>query len=123
MLRRITVPLAVAALALAAAAGGRARPTAVHKLVGEVGPGYKIEVTTPADKDVKTTKAGTYVIHVEDKSTAHNFHLIGPGVNKSTAVGFKGEKNWTVKLKPGTYRYQCDPHASFGMKGTFRVTR
>jgi plastocyanin len=123
MLRRIAVPLAVAALALAAAAGGSARTTAVHKLVGEVGPGYKIEVTTPADKDVKTTKAGTYVIHVEDKSTAHNFHLIGPGVNKSTAVGFMGEKNWTVKLKPGTYRYQCDAHASLGMKGTFRVTR
>jgi plastocyanin len=28
-----------------------------------------------------------------------------------------------VKLKPGKYTYQCDPHASAGMKGTFRVTR
>jgi plastocyanin len=27
----------------------------------------------------------------------------------------------TVKLKRGTYRYVCDPHASF-MKGSFRVS-
>ena len=27
---------------------------------------------------------------------------------------------WTVKLKKGTYKFQCDPHASF-MKGTFKV--
>jgi plastocyanin len=123
MLRRLFVPLVILALALAAAAVGNARTTAAHKLVGEVGPGYKIEVTTSADKDVKTTKAGKYTIHIEDKSTAHNFHLMGPGVNKKTAVAFKGETNWTVTLKPGTYTYQCDPHASFGMKGSFRVTR
>jgi plastocyanin len=123
MLRRIFVPLVILALALAAAAVGNARTTAAHKLIGEVGPSYKIEVTTTADKDVKTTKAGKYTIHIEDKSTAHNFHLMGPGVNKKTAVGFKGDTNWTVTLKPGKYTYQCDPHASFGMKGSFRVTR
>src|SRR5205814_2306129 len=83
------LPLAIAGTALAAAAGGNAGTNATHKLVGEVGPGYKIEVTTPADKDVKTTKAGTYVIHVEDRSTAHNFHLTGPGLNKSTSVVFE----------------------------------
>jgi plastocyanin len=37
-------------------------------------------------------------------------------------VGFKGETTWTVKLRPGRYTYQCDPHASGGMKGRFRVT-
>ena len=26
-------------------------------------------------------------------------------------------------LKPGTYTYQCDPHAGAGMKGTFKVTK
>jgi hypothetical protein len=25
-------------------------------------------------------------------------------------------------LKKGTYTYQCDPHASRGMKGTFKVS-
>ena len=124
MLRRLLIPLALVGAALVAAAGGNARTAVVkHKLVGEVGPGFKIEVTTTSDRDVKTTKAGVYTFHIEDKSTSHNFHLMGPGVNKSTAVGFQGEKNWTVTLKPGTYRYQCDPHASFGMKGSFRVTR
>jgi len=123
VLRRLLVPLTLLALALSAAAVANARTTAVHKLVGEVGPGYKIEVTTTSDKDVKTTKAGTYKITVEDKASIHNFHLIGPGVNKSTGIGFVGEKTWTVTLKPGKYSYECDPHASLGMKGSFRVTR
>jgi plastocyanin len=90
-------------------------------LTGEVGPGFTIEVTK-GDKDVKTLKAGTYRIKVEDKSTIHNFHLMGPGLNKKTAVSFKGEATWTIKLKPGRYTYQCDPHAASGMKGHFRVT-
>ena len=92
------------------------------RLTGEVGPGFTIEVTK-GDKDVKTLKAGTYRIKVEDKSTIHNFHLIGPGVNKKTAVAFMGDQTWTIKLKPGRYTYQCDPHAASGMKGSFRVTR
>jgi len=123
MLRRLLVPLALVAVALAAAAGGGARTNVTHKLIGEVGPGFTIEVTTPADKDVKTTKAGTYTIVVEDKASIHDFHLIGPGVNKKTGVSFVGKKTWTVTLKPGKYTYQCDPHATQGMKGTFRVTR
>src|SRR5690242_16935416 len=92
------------------------------KLTGEVGPGFSIEVSK-AGKDVKTLKAGTYKIKVEDKSSIHNFHLKGPGVNKLTGVGFTGETTWTVKLKPGKYTYQCDPHASSGMRDTFRVTK
>jgi plastocyanin len=92
------------------------------KLEGVVGPGYKIEVERN-DKDVKTLKAGTYKIKVEDKAAIHNFHLIGPGVNKKTGVSFVGDRTWTIKLKPGRYTYQCDPHAASGMKGHFRVTR
>jgi plastocyanin len=89
---------------------------------GEVGPGFKIEVEK-GDNDLKKTKAGMYRIHVEDKSSIHNFHLIGPGVNKKTSVSFKGETNWTIRLKPGRYTYQCDPHAASGMKGHFTVTK
>ena len=91
-------------------------------LKGEVGPGFSIEVKK-AGKDLKTVKAGTYKIKVEDKSSIHNFHLIGPGINKKTGVGFKGETTWTIKLKPGKYTYQCDPHAFSGMKGSFKVTK
>jgi plastocyanin len=114
------------ALILVAAAAVAIPTTASAKtpgLVGEVGPGFTIEVMTAGDKDVKTLKAGTYRITVEDKSSSHNFHLTGPGVNKSTTVAFSGKQTWTVKLTKGTYRYQCDPHASLGMKGSFRVTR
>ena len=92
------------------------------RLTGEVGPGFTIEVSK-AGKDVKTLKAGTYKIKVEDKASIHNFHLIGPGVNRKTGVSFKGETTWTVKLKAGRYTYQCDPHAASGMRGHFKVTR
>lgn len=90
-------------------------------LVGEVGPGFSIEVQKNG-KDLKTIKAGIYRIKIEDKSTIHNFHLIGPGLNKKTGVAFKGETTWRIRLKPGRYTYQCDPHALRGMKDHFRVT-
>jgi hypothetical protein len=92
------------------------------KLSGTVGPGFTITLKKGTTK-VKTLKAGTYTIKVQDKSGAHNFHLVGPGVNKKTGVGATGTQTWTVKLKAGKYTYQCDPHALSGMKATFRVTR
>ena len=91
-------------------------------LDGEVGPGFDIEVKQNG-KDAETVKAGTYTLKVEDKADIHDFHLIGPGVDKVvTDVPFKGEKTVTVTLQKGTYTYQCDPHAAGGMKGTFTVT-
>jgi plastocyanin len=121
-MRRLLVPVAVIALTLASAAGALAGNRASQKLVGTVGPGFKIEVETAGGKDVKTLPAGTYTIKVSDKATIHNFHLKGPGLNKSTTVPFQGTQTWTVTFKKGTYTYQCDPHASAGMKGTFKVT-
>jgi plastocyanin len=98
--------------------GGSASGT----LEGETGPGFEIEVKQNGE-DAESVKAGTYTLKVEDKSASHNFHLIGPGVDKVvTDVGFVGDKTVTVTLKQGTYTYQCDPHASSGMKGTFEVT-
>jgi plastocyanin len=118
-LRRIVISLAAAftaaAVILVPAYGKSAG------LTGEVGPGFSIEVKQ-AGKDLKTIKAGTYRIKVEDKAKIHNFHLLGPGLNKKTGVSFRGETTWTIKLKPGRYTYQCDPHASGGMRGHFRVT-
>jgi plastocyanin len=91
-------------------------------LEGEVGPGFSIEVKQNG-KDAESVRAGTYTLKVEDKSDQHNFHLIGSGVDDVvTDVGFVGDKTVTVTLKKGTYTYQCDPHASSGMKGTFEVT-
>jgi plastocyanin len=95
---------------------------AMGELEGETGPGFEIEVKQNGE-DAESVKAGTYTLEVEDKSDQHNFHLIGPGVDeKVTEVSFVGDKTVTVTLKPGTYTYQCDPHAASGMKGTFEVT-
>jgi plastocyanin len=118
-MKRVIVLAVAAALAAFALSGlGQA---ATPKLVGTTGPGYDIEVTK-GGKDVKTLKPGTYKIVVRDKSSAHNFHLFGPGVSKKTSVSGTGTKTWTIKLKKGKYTYQCDIHAAVGMKGTFRVT-
>jgi plastocyanin len=97
-------------------------PSTSAELDGETGPGFEIEVKQHG-QDAESVKAGTYTLKVEDKSDIHNFHLIGPGVDQEvTSVPFQGEKTVTVTLEPGTYIYQCDPHASQGMKGTFEVT-
>jgi|SRR5580765_8851512 len=97
-------------------------PSTSAELDGEVGPGFEIEVKQNGE-DAESVKAGTYTLKVEDKSDIHNFHLIGPGVDKEvTTVPFQGDQTVTVTLEPGTYTYQCDPHASQGMKGTFEVT-
>jgi plastocyanin len=98
--------------------GGSASMT----LEGETGPGLEIKLRQDGD-DVADVAAGTYTVSVEDKSDMHNFHLIGPGVDEEvTDVSFVGEKSTTVTLQPGTYTFQCDPHASHGMKGTLTVS-
>ena len=117
-MNRIRLTLAAACvLALAVAAPTGAATT---KLVASVGPNFTITLTK-GGKKVTSLKPGAYSITVNDRSTFHNFHLKGPGVNKATSVAFKGTpKPWTVTLKRGTYTYVCDPHAS-QMKGSFRV--
>ena len=118
MPQRLLLLVAILAAGLITASTGLA---AAPKLVGVVGPGFTITLKS-GGKVVKTLTAGTYTIAVQDKASIHDFHLKGPGVNKSTTVPFTGSQTWTVKLKAGTYTYQCDPHASAGMKGTFTVT-
>lgn len=108
----------VAALAFTAAAPAKER----FQLKGEVyASGFKIEMTNASGRPLKTVQAGTYRIKIEDRATIHDFHLIGPGVNRKTSVGGRTETIWTVELRKGTYRFVCDPHAST-MRGSFRVT-
>src|SRR4051794_29350723 len=105
MLRRL-LPFLIAAGILAA--GASAAGTKSTGLVGEVGPGFSIEVKLNG-KDLKTIKAGTYKLKGEDKAAIHNSRLKGPGLNKATTVPFTGDQTWTIKLKPGKYSYHCDP--------------
>ncbi len=115
---RIRLVLAVAALGLVAVVPAQA---SLAKLAGTTGPGFTITLKKGTTK-VTRLKAGTYAITVADKSSSHNFHLIGAGVNKKTTVAFIGKKTWTVTLQKGkTYRFICDPHVTFGMKGSFKT--
>ena len=114
-MRRITLVLLAAMIALLAISPAQA---ALPKLVGTVGPGYSITLTKNGSR-VQKLKAGTYSITVNDRASIHDFHLMGPGVNKKTSVSGTGKSTWTVTLQKGkTYRFVCDPHASI-MKGSF----
>jgi plastocyanin len=111
---------AVAAAALAAVGSGSA---ATAKTVnGTVGPGFTIGLSMNG-KRVTKLKAGTpYRFVIKDRAAIHDFHLSGPGLNRVlTSVPFTGTKSFVLRLKKGSYRFVCDPHASF-MHGSFRVS-
>jgi plastocyanin len=114
----LVLVLGVAALLLAS--GGQATPDQATTLHGRVGPGFSISLTTEAGARVTHLDPGTYDIEVQDLSDEHNFHLLGPGVDKATEVGDSGRVTWTVTVRDGTYRYQCDPHQAT-MNGSFTV--
>jgi hypothetical protein len=85
-------------------------------LNGSVGPGFDISLD-----GTDGLAAGDYTIVVNDQSSAHNFHLTGPGgVDVSTSVGEEGEQTFEVTLEAGEYTFVCDPHAS-QMRGSFTV--
>ncbi len=113
--RLALVTLLALALVVVASASA-ATPT----LTGVDGPGFTITLKKGSSKVTKL-KEGKYKFVIKDLSNIHNFHLIGPGINKKTSVIAKGTFTWTVTLKEGTYKYICDPHAAI-MKGSFKVT-
>jgi hypothetical protein len=85
-------------------------------LNGSVGPGFDISLD-----GTDGLSAGSYTLVVNDQSSAHNFHLTGPGdVDVATDVGAEGEESFAVELQAGEYTFLCDPHAS-QMRGTFTV--
>jgi plastocyanin len=113
-----TVAALIAAVAVPAFAARS--QTAKEKLTGTVGPGFTISLKHEGET-VKKLDPGTYTLTLQDKASIHDFHLMGPGVNKVvTTVPFTGTKTVTVTLKKGKYTYQCDPHST-AMRGTFTV--
>ena len=100
--------------------GASSAGAAPPKLVASVSDPLNISLTQ-GGKKVSKLKAGTYTITVQDKASDHNFHLKGPGVNKTTSVSGEGTTTWKVTLKKGRYTYVCDPHKGF-MKGSFTVS-
>ncbi len=91
------------------------------RLVATVGPNFTISLRTSTGARVGSARAGRYTIVVRDRSAAHNFHLVGRGVNRRTGVAFRGTVTWRVRLAArATYKFVCDPHAH-SMRGTFRT--
>jgi Copper binding proteins, plastocyanin/azurin family len=112
----LAVPMALVA-ALLMVGSASAAPNTVN---GTVGPGFTISLKR-GSKTVTRLTPTTYRFKVTDKSSIHDFHLSGPGVNKViTGIGFKGTKTVTIKLRKGVYRYRCDPHSG-EMHGSFKV--
>jgi plastocyanin len=122
MSRTFRTALAVAASGLALALTATAPAAPAPKTVqGSVGPGFTIKLTLGGKKVTKLKKGVRYRFLIRDRSSIHDFHLMGPGVNRVlTSVDFTGTKSVVLKLRKGTYRFICDPHASL-MHGGFRV--
>lgn len=95
-------------------------PPKVRRLQALVGPGFTVSVRTIAGARITSTARGRVNLTVRDRSRAHNFHLVGPGINRRTSVAFVGTQTWQLTLRPGLYRFLCDPHA-LRMRGSFRV--
>ncbi len=105
----------IATVAILALAAPTFAATNTNTLTGTVGPGFTITMSKT------NVKAGTYVITIHDRSSIHDFHLTGSGVNKVTSVPAIGTTKWTLKLKKGTYKFVCDPHRAI-MHGVLKVT-
>jgi hypothetical protein len=100
-------------------------PAASHGQVGDtltgtVGPDFTITLRDATGARVQHLDPGAYTINVSDLAAEHNFHLMGPGVDQSTAVEQVGNETWRVTFRDGIYTYQCDPHRS-SMRGRFAV--
>ena len=94
-------------------------PPVTPKLSGKVGPGSTISLKKGSAR-VKALKAGRYRVTVRDVSARDNFHLIGPGVSKKTAVRGKKTVTWKLRFRAGRYTYRSDAHRK--LKRTFRVS-
>jgi hypothetical protein len=117
--------VAVGALSLLLLVPVGARP-ANRVLVGKSGyhDAYKISLTFPDGRRVKSIPAGTYTLVVHDYSRIHNFALGSQTRNRrliTTGIPWVGTRTYTLKLLAGSYAYACSAHFRT-MNGTFVVT-
>ena len=87
---------------------------------GRVGPSSTITLKRGDGTNVRRVPHGRHTFVIRDRSSSHNFHLLGQGVDRKTGVAFTGRRRWSVRLRVGTYRFRCDPHRST-MRGSFTV--
>jgi hypothetical protein len=116
MAARFVLMSLVVAAALAGPTVAAARP-----FQGIVGPGTTISLKRANGTNLKHTSSGEHRFAISDQSSFHNFHLLGPGVSKKTAIDFIGSRSWKVTLQVGTYKFRCDAHPKT-MHGSFGVS-
>jgi plastocyanin len=109
------VLVGLAVLALLAPATAKAKT-----FYGRVGPGFTITLKRADGTIVRRVQHGRHTFVIRDRSSSHNFHLFGPGVDRRTGVAFTGRRRWSVRLRAGAHRYRCDPHRTT-MRGRFTV--
>ena len=115
MLRLLLAASALVALALPLGANGNmVRPTLTAKVTAK-----SIVLTRQDGTRVRTLQPNAYRIVVRDATTAQNFHLLGPGLNKRTNIAGKTTATWRVYLQPGSYSYRSDRNT--GLSGAFVV--
>ena len=90
------------------------------KLRGDVNDNFEITLRSARGAKVGAVRGGAaYQIAVRDRSAEHNFHLSGPGVNRTTSVTRRQTATWRVRFRKGArYAFYCDPHRE-DMRGTF----
>ena len=81
---------------------------AIGLLEAAVGPAKSSIILRQAGSRARRIDPGSYLIIVKDNSKSLNFHLKGPGVNKSTSVSKTGVVRWRLKLGAGVYTYRSD---------------
>ncbi len=105
------------------AGGAAAKPPSAPvgaTLVLTSGPGFAISLKTRAGKRVTRLKPGAYTILARDRSSLHNAHLRGAGIDKKTTIVGMSTRTWKVLLRKGTLVYLCDAHPT-SMRGTVTV--
>ena len=103
------------------AVGSAQLPPPTAALAGRIGPGRTISVRRDDGSKATILNGVTSIrLTVTDRSRSDNFHLTGPGVNKSTGVKFRGRVTWNLKVTTGVYRFRSDRHKS--LRGSFSVT-
>jgi hypothetical protein len=94
-------------------------PPAVRRLSASVS-ARAISVRSSSGARARVVAAGSYRISVRDTAKTQNFHLIGPGVNRKTAVAGTAQATWRVRLRAGTYSYRSDRNRRLSGKFTVR---
>jgi hypothetical protein len=70
----------------------------------------RLSLTTSSGAPVIRLGQGRYRIVVRDRARSHNFHLVGPGVERKTSIASTALVRWVVTLRQGDYTFRCDRH-------------